>query len=103
MEDCCLEQDLADHASPSLSNQSMNAQHPAGLSQQKSILLQEKNSSTSIWLENSVNADVSWMASLLSVIYNYLTLFIGAYHLAVLGPWAARVLGLSHDDTEILL
>lgn len=43
------------------------------------------------------------MASLLSVIYNYLTLFIGAYHLAVLGPWAARVLALSHDDTEMLL
>ena len=53
MEDCCLEQDLADRASTS-SNQSLNAQHPAVLSQQNSILLQDKNSNTSIWLEDSV-------------------------------------------------
>jgi len=48
VEDYGLEQDLADCASTSASNQSLNAQT------QNSILLREKNSSTNVWLENSV-------------------------------------------------
>lgn len=38
-----------------------------------------------------------------SIAHDYLILFIGAYLLDVLGPWAARVLTLSHEDTEMLL
>lgn len=86
MEDCCSEQDLADCASTSTSDLSLSAQHPARHHLQNSTLLQEKNSCTSILLDNSLYMPCKCTAALLPVIHHCLILFIGAYHLGVLGP-----------------